>query len=159
VDAEAWAAHAARWEELGRPYRAAYGRWREGEAAVAAGLPRERAGAALRSAGSTAERLGAQPLLREVEELARRARIDLGARREAEDPSERLGLTGRELDVLRLVANGRTNAQIGAELYMSPKTASVHVSHILAKLRVRTRIQAAAVAHRLGLTETHDESP
>ena len=64
---------------------------------------------------------------------------------------ERLGLTGRELDVLRLVASGRTNREIGAELYMSPKTASVHVSRILHKLDVRGRVDAAAVAHRLGL--------
>jgi DNA-binding CsgD family transcriptional regulator/tetratricopeptide (TPR) repeat protein len=152
ADADAWAAHAARWEELGRPYRGAYARWREGEAAVEHGLPRERSAAALRSARSTAERLGAQPLLREVEELARRARIDLGGKPEADDAAERLGLTPRELDVLRLLAEGRTNAQIGQTLFMSPKTASVHVSHILAKLHVKTRLEAATAAHRIGLT-------
>ena len=53
--------------------------------------------------------------------------------------------------MLRLIAAGRTNREIGAELYMSPKTASVHVSRILRKLDVRGRVDAAAVAHRLGL--------
>ena len=61
------------------------------------------------------------------------------------------GLTGRELAVLRLVAAGRTNAEIGAELYISPKTAGVHVSNILRKLGVSGRVQAAAVAERAGL--------
>jgi len=61
------------------------------------------------------------------------------------------GLTGRELAVLRLLAAGRSNAQIGAELYISPSTASVHVSSILRKLGVSSRVQAAAVAERAGL--------
>ena len=66
----------------------------------------------------------------------------------AEDP---FGLTPRERQVLALVARGATNRQIGAQLYMAEKTASVHVSRILAKLDVRSRTQAAALAHRLGL--------
>ena len=61
------------------------------------------------------------------------------------------GLTGRELAVLRLLAAGRTNAQIGAELYISPKTASVHVTGILRKFGVSGRVQAAALAERAGL--------
>jgi DNA-binding NarL/FixJ family response regulator len=61
------------------------------------------------------------------------------------------GLTSRELAVLRLVAAGRSNAQIGAELYISQSTASVHVSSILRKLGVASRVQAAAVAERAGL--------
>ena len=68
----------------------------------------------------------------------------------AEDP---FGLTPRERQVLSLVAKGATNRQIGAQLYMAEKTASVHVSRILAKLDVRSRTQAAAVAHRLGLAD------
>ncbi len=56
--------------------------------------------------------------------------------------------------MLLLVAEGRTNREIGAELFMSEKTASVHVSRILAKLEVSGRVEAAAVAHRLGLTAT-----
>jgi DNA-binding NarL/FixJ family response regulator len=63
-----------------------------------------------------------------------------------------LGLTSRELDVLRLLAVGRTNRQIGAELFISPRTVGVHVSHILAKLGAASRVEAAAVAHSLDLT-------
>ena len=62
-------------------------------------------------------------------------------------------LTPRELEVLQLVAQGRTNPQIGEELFISRKTASVHVSNILSKLGVRTRGEAAAVAHRAGITD------
>jgi DNA-binding NarL/FixJ family response regulator len=62
-------------------------------------------------------------------------------------------LTSRELDVLRLLAAGRTNRQIGAELFISPRTAGVHVSHILAKLGLASRGEAAAAAHDLGLTK------
>ncbi|MGW5690331.1 helix-turn-helix domain-containing protein, partial [Streptomyces asiaticus] len=69
------------------------------------------------------------------------------------DPAEELGLTPRERDVLRLVADGRSNRQIAEELFISPKTASVHVSNILAKLGVSGRAEAAAVAHRLRLVD------
>jgi DNA-binding NarL/FixJ family response regulator len=62
-----------------------------------------------------------------------------------------LGLTGREVEVLRLVAAGRSNREIGAELFISVKTAGVHVSNILAKLGVGSRTEAAAVAHQLRL--------
>ncbi|HWI74395.1 MAG TPA: response regulator transcription factor, partial [Baekduia sp.] len=75
------------------------------------------------------------------------------------DPAAELGLTPRERDVLALVAQGRTNREIGERLYMAEKTASVHVSRILAKLDVRSRTEAAAVAHRLGLESTGDDSP
>jgi DNA-binding NarL/FixJ family response regulator len=64
------------------------------------------------------------------------------------------GLTPRERQVLALVADGATNREIGAQLYMAEKTASVHVSRILAKLEVRSRTEAAAVAHRLGFGGT-----
>jgi DNA-binding NarL/FixJ family response regulator len=64
---------------------------------------------------------------------------------------ERLGLTAREREVLLLVADGRSNGQIADELVISRKTASVHVSNILAKLGVATRVEAAALAHRRGL--------
>jgi DNA-binding NarL/FixJ family response regulator len=73
----------------------------------------------------------------------------------AEPPStdaDRLGLTAREREVLALVAAGRTNRQIGEELFISEKTAGVHVSNILGKLGVAGRGEAAAVAHQLGLT-------
>jgi DNA-binding NarL/FixJ family response regulator len=61
------------------------------------------------------------------------------------------GLTARELEVLRLLATGRSNRDIAAELFISAKTASVHVSNIMAKLGVGSRVEAAGVAYRLGL--------
>ncbi|MYQ45109.1 hypothetical protein GTW40_08560, partial [Streptomyces sp. SID4985] len=73
------------------------------------------------------------------------------------DPVTALGLTGRERDVLRLVSAGRTNRQIAEELFISPKTASVHVSNILAKLGVSSRGEAAALAHRLELFPPGEE--
>ena len=72
------------------------------------------------------------------------------------DAGRQLQLTKRERDVLALLADGRTNRQIAETLYISDKTASVHVSHILAKLGVTNRGQAAAVAHRLGSAETRN---
>jgi DNA-binding NarL/FixJ family response regulator len=66
-------------------------------------------------------------------------------------PAASLGLTRREAEVLALVAEGRTNRQIAQALFITEKTASLHVSHILAKLGVAGRGEAAAVAHRLGL--------
>jgi DNA-binding CsgD family transcriptional regulator len=74
-----------------------------------------------------------------------------GADDERSDELERLGITERELEVLRLLADGRSNSEIAQELFISRSTASAHVSHILAKLGVSTRVQAAAVAHRRGL--------
>jgi DNA-binding NarL/FixJ family response regulator len=65
--------------------------------------------------------------------------------------AERFGLTPREAEVLALLADGRTNREIGEELFISQKTASVHVSRILGKLEVRSRVEAATTAHRLGL--------
>jgi len=100
---------------------------------------------------------GHGPLLAQIRALAGRARISLrfpagalNAPPSAGVPAS-YGLTGRELAVLRLLATGRTNAQIGAELYISPKTAGVHVSNILRKLGVSGRVQAAALAERAGL--------
>ena len=94
-------------------------------------------------------RLGAGPLLQQITRLAQRARIDLpGAAGGSAAP---FGLTARELEVLRLVAAGRSNQQIATELFISPKTASVHVSNILGKLGVTNRVEAAFAAHRLHL--------
>jgi DNA-binding CsgD family transcriptional regulator len=102
-------------------------------------------------------RLGARPLDKEVKILARRARIDFAPHAaatpaaHATTPAEQHGLTPREAEVLALVGAGRSNRQIAQALFISPKTASVHVSNILAKLGVHTRVEAAAIAHRLGL--------
>jgi DNA-binding CsgD family transcriptional regulator/tetratricopeptide (TPR) repeat protein len=151
--ADAWAAHAARWEQLGRPWSTAYARLREAHAALAENLPRGRVSAALAPAHATATRLGARPLLDAIEIVSRQARVRVKQDQREHLPSEVAALTARELDVLRLIADGRTNAEIGKELYMSPKTASVHVSRILSKLDVKTRTQAAGVAHRLALVD------
>ncbi|WP_037942659.1 helix-turn-helix domain-containing protein, partial [Streptomyces sp. NRRL WC-3774] len=104
-------------------------------------------------AHAAAAHLGARPLADAVTLLAQRARLSLTAvpALDRADPVRSLGLTGRERDVLRLVTLGRTNRQIAEELFISPKTASVHVSNILAKLGVSGRGEAAAVAHRLAL--------
>jgi DNA-binding CsgD family transcriptional regulator len=109
-------------------------------------------------AWSAAAAEGHAPLLAQIRLLAERARIPLhppaAAVTEAPPPAQAralYGLTGRELAVLRLLAAGRTNAQIAAELYISPRTASVHVSSILRKLGVSGRVQAAAIAERAGL--------
>ena len=66
---------------------------------------------------------------------------------------DHFGLTARELEVMRLVAEGRSNGEIAERLFISRKTASVHVSNILAKLGVTTRVQAATVALRMGLAD------
>jgi len=67
------------------------------------------------------------------------------------DELARFGLSAREREVLSLVSAGRSNGEIGRALFISTKTASVHVSNILAKLGVSGRVEAAGVAHRLGI--------
>jgi DNA-binding CsgD family transcriptional regulator/tetratricopeptide (TPR) repeat protein len=151
---DAWQAAVAAWENAGDAWPLAYARFRLGEALCAEGR-REEATAPLRASAATATRLGARPLLDDVEALARRARITLdeaAPEPSAVPPEVPFGLTEREREVLDLVAAGRSNGQIAAALFISPKTASVHVSNILAKLGVSGRVEAAAVAHRLGLT-------
>jgi ATP/maltotriose-dependent transcriptional regulator MalT len=155
-DPDAFAAAAAAWDELERPYPAAILRLREAEAHVHAGA-REAAGVVAASAREVAAQLDAGWLLAELDGLAARARLDLGT--EAPEPElgvvtdeDPFGLTPRERQVLELVAQGATNREIGASLFMAEKTASVHVSRILAKLDVRSRTEAAGVAHRMRLT-------
>jgi DNA-binding CsgD family transcriptional regulator len=154
-DPAAWGAAATAWERLGQPYRVAYASFRQAEALLAGGGGRDAAAMVLRHAADITGRLGARLLDAEVKALAQRARLHLDppvtATTDAPTPTDQLGLTPREAEVLALVAAGRSNRQIAQTLFISPKTASVHVSNILAKLGVSTRIEAAAVAHRLGL--------
>jgi DNA-binding CsgD family transcriptional regulator/tetratricopeptide (TPR) repeat protein len=157
-DPERWAAAAARWEELDQPYPAAYARWHQADALLTRRGSRAAATSTLRSAYQTTQRLGAAPLRRELEGLARRARIDLAEPQPIGEPAparpaEPFGLTPREREVLALLAEGRTNPQIARALFISAKTASTHVSNILAKLGVASRVEAAAVAHRGGLVD------
>jgi DNA-binding CsgD family transcriptional regulator/tetratricopeptide (TPR) repeat protein len=155
-DPARWREAAEQWERLELPYRAAYARFRQAEALLAAGAPRAEVEPVLRAAHRATVALGAGPLRREIELLARRGRLRLEdpAATAAPAPATQLaafGLTRRETEVLELVAAGHTNRQIGQELFITPKTAGLHVSRILAKLGVAGRGQAAAVAHRLGL--------
>jgi ATP/maltotriose-dependent transcriptional regulator MalT len=156
-DAKLWLAAARDWEAISRPFQHTVALWRATEAHIDAG-DRTAASETAQSALEGARRLGALWLVEELTALVQRARLGLGepdgdGRRPesngaGEDP---FGLTSRERQVLALVAEGATNRQIGAALFMAEKTASVHVSRILAKLGVRSRTQAAAVAHRLHL--------
>jgi DNA-binding NarL/FixJ family response regulator len=98
----------------------------------------------------TASELEAAPLLHRIDDLARRARVKVSASRRAPDPD---APTSRELDVLGLLAEGRTNPQIADALFLSPKTVGIHVSHLLDKLGASTRGEAVAVARRRGLIE------
>ena len=150
-DPAGWdAAHAA-WERLGQPYPAAYALLNAARAAIASG-DRDAAAARLSAGAELAEQVGARPLLQQIAKQARQARVDLPVSGQAAAPT-RFGLTERETEVLRLVAKGRGNRDIAAELFISPKTASVHVSNILGKLGVATRTEAAAVTYRLHLLD------
>jgi DNA-binding NarL/FixJ family response regulator len=122
-----------------------------GRGAVRGRGDREQATAAARAAHATASRLGAARLQAALEDLARRGRLDLGVGLPAE---RRLaGLTPRELEVLRLLVEGHSNRQIAEQLFISAKTASVHVTNLLSKLGVHSRLEAAAMARRLGLEQ------
>ena len=135
---------------LAAPRRVAW--WRQAEAQLTAGQPAAAAATALRAAAAAAD--GHAPLLAQVRLLAERARIRLDAPAAAAGASAPYGLTERELAVLRLLAAGCTNAQIGRELFISPRTAGVHVTNILRKFGVSGRVQAAALAERAGLLGT-----
>ena len=164
-DAAAWEEVAALWRELGRPYELAECLWRAGEQHAVSG---ERAAAerALTEAHRLAAAMGAAPLLERIDQLARQARVTVtgtdappaAAAAGPADALERFGLTQREREVLGMVAAGRTNPEIAKSLYISPKTASVHVSNILAKLGVASRVEAATMAHRLGVPAPGSEA-
>ncbi|HKO27548.1 MAG TPA: AAA family ATPase [Solirubrobacteraceae bacterium] len=153
-DTTAWAEAVEVCRREGDPYLIAYALLRRAGADVAAGA-REQAAVALEEATRLAEGLGAAPLLEEVHGLARRARLklDSGGPTDEDVPggADSLGLTAREREVLALLAAGRSNPQIAEALFISRKTASVHVSNIISKLNVSNRGEAAALAHRLGL--------
>jgi len=168
-----WLAAVSAWRRAAEPYPLCYALLRLAEAHTAAG-DLDAAAHAVRESHALASGLGAAPIAAEAEALARRARLSLPAEpadaldgRPGEhgagddawptarpaDELARFGLTDREREVLILVAAGRSNPEIAKTLFISAKTASVHVSNILAKLGVSGRVEAAAVAHRLGITE------
>jgi DNA-binding NarL/FixJ family response regulator len=149
-----WSAAAEAWDLVERRPLVAYCQWREAETLVAAGASRTEASVPLRQAHAAAVHIGAGPLLREVETLAQRARLSLVApdtrpATATQSVEEILGLTAREAEVLALIAWGCTDREIATSLVISVKTANVHVSHILHKLGVPNRIEAAAIAHRV----------
>ena len=164
-----WIAAAAAWDAVPMPFPAARARARAGEAILLTRGARDEATVLLRDAHAAATALGANPLREEIDAVAGRARVDLQAkaaavdRRSAPDgekvvaaargPAEILGLSAREWEVLELVAAGRSNGEIAEVLFISPKTASVHVTHILNKLGVNNRVEAATIAVRIGAND------
>ena len=138
-------------EQIHYPYWRTYVRWRRAEALLATG-ERDAAAHELLAAHDAACRLGAAGLVEELEALARRARLPLPGVEDAAEPGD-VGLTPREREVLALLVEGHTNREIAEALYIAEKTASVHVSNVLAKLEVDNRSKAAARARQLGLVE------
>ncbi|MGV9770960.1 helix-turn-helix transcriptional regulator [Streptosporangium sp. NPDC003464] len=140
ADVEAWRAVVEAFD-VGFVYEAARARWRLAEALLASG-GRAEALKEWERAVADATSLGAKPLGEALAELGRRARFT------SAQPGV---LTGREQEVLTLVAEGLPNREIGERLFIAQKTVSVHVSNILGKLGVSSRTQAAALARKEGL--------
>jgi DNA-binding CsgD family transcriptional regulator len=153
-----WGALAERWRSLGMPYQEAWSRYQLASSLLSgiggrSARARAQASEQLRLARTLSTRLGARPLGTRIDALARRARIAVDAdqsrspsRHEQATANSLLGLSEREREVLDLLAAGRTNGEIGRALFISTKTASVHVSNILRKLGVTNRVEAAALA-------------
>ncbi|MFB4302616.1 AAA family ATPase [Actinomadura sp. NTSP31] len=145
---DAWPRAIAAWRDLEQPYALAETLLRAARAALSA-QDRGQAAVLLTEAASIATDLGAGPLRTEIEKLAKRSRVLVDA--PVPQHATPAGLTNRELEVLELLTAGLSNRQIGEHLFISAKTAGVHVSNILAKLTVSTRLEAAAWAHRTHL--------
>jgi DNA-binding CsgD family transcriptional regulator/tetratricopeptide (TPR) repeat protein len=156
-DPAAWAVAAESWSAFGDVYRAASCRWREAEALLAGRGDRKRAVAALVDAWSSARDIGARSIVRQCERLAERAHVPLDDYAAEVAPRQHvaadLGLTAREGEVLELLARGCTDGEIAGQLFISKKTASVHVSNILRKLDAPNRWHAAEIGRHAGLGE------
>jgi DNA-binding CsgD family transcriptional regulator/tetratricopeptide (TPR) repeat protein len=164
-DATKWADAAFRREALGQPWETAYARFRQAEAMLGERGRKHEAVPVLRDAHRIALQIGASPLVEQIEHLARRARIRLAAappeRRERQATTPEgvvVALTTREWEVLSLVATGHTNREIGADLFISEKTASVHITNAMDKLGALSRYDAAGIASRLGLLDVNQPS-
>jgi DNA-binding CsgD family transcriptional regulator len=170
TEPEAWARAIDAWDAVPDPAEAAYARYRAAETALRRTGVKADVAAQLQSAWRSATRLGAAPLRDDIELLARRARVKLESAPSAPGADEPSipeaqpvggprpvvpghGLSDREIEVLRLVAAGRSNGEIADRLFITRKTAGVHVTHILNKLGVSNRVEAAMAAARLGLVD------
>ena len=146
---ELWASSAEHWKAAGEPFPRAYCLWRQADALLQGRAGRATAASCLQEAHRLSTEIGTTLLSERVEQLARRARVDLIAAERA--PSREstvagdLGLTPREVEVLALLALGRTDREIADELFISKKTASVHVSNLLRKLDVPNRVEAGRI--------------
>ena len=152
-DTAAWHDVAAAWEALGEPYRAAYARLRVAETLLGMGADREEASEHLGMATANARRIGADGLVSRAEDLGRRARLKVEAA-----PENPYRLTSREAEVLRLVADGHSDREIGARLFISHRTVERHVSNLLAKLGAARRSELVATALREGLLSTNSSA-
>jgi len=164
-----WTKVAAEWQLLECPYPAAYAQWREAEQLFGS-RARAQGTRALAAALRTANKLGCVPLENSLRTLARHAGLSSGALAgstpevsvpAAARPRTSAGLpaplTPRERDVLLMLTRGYSNQQIARRLFITESTVSVHVSHIIAKLGVSNRLQAAAAAQRLNLFPTEPD--
>jgi len=158
-----WAAAAAAAEALRHPYELAYCRFRQAEALLLSRGSRPAAQSAAREAHRLAVDMGASLLQREIEGLAIRSRLALqnaetdvtptADAAERSGPGGRFKLTRREQDVLERLVSGQTNREIATDLFISEKTASVHVSNVKSKFGASGRAEIAAIAVRLGLVD------
>ena len=160
-----WRDAVGHWDALCFPYPAAHARWRLSHALFSRSGPSAEASQELRSALAAADALGAKALARQIRELGARARVDLepapsdgppGAR-EPTTPGTPAGLSARERQVLELLAEGLTNRRIAETLFITEKTVSAHVTHILEKLQVTNRSQAGAIARSHGKAPAEGE--
>jgi DNA-binding NarL/FixJ family response regulator len=147
-----WHEAVTHWEKLSFPHPAAYAHRRRAEALLHRAEGASEAARELAAACDTAAMLGAGPLLRSIQALAERARIPLHGPAAAPQTAPAGNLTKREQQVLTLLADGLSNRRIAQDLFISEKTVSVHISHILAKLGVTNRTEAAAAARRISIT-------
>ena len=180
IDGAPWRAAIEAWDAGGEPWEAAYARYRFAETELRRSGVKAAVAAELQAAWRIALALGAAGLRQAIEVLARRARVTLAedvgdvtvglladsdqsvgvaAASGRSDDAPRHTLSAREIEVLRLVAAGRSNGEIGDELFITRKTAGVHVTHILDKLGVSNRVEAAMAAARLGLLEDAEVEP
>jgi DNA-binding CsgD family transcriptional regulator/tetratricopeptide (TPR) repeat protein len=155
---EPWLAAEQAWIDIGVVYEAAYARYRRAECLLAGGDGREEARQLLDGLAAQLEALGAGPLAARAIDLAQRTGGDGAVAAVVPAATGSTGsngpaLTARERQVLELVTDGLSNGQIAERLFISTKTASVHVSNILAKMGVSSRTEAAAVAVRTGLVD------